>query len=260
MSKKSTPSRKPKYQPTEEQVNSLKLIRANVVNPERWAVPEDLIEVVRIPSLRGMAYGYVAEYEFTKYLRNELKIIEYDRDDDHKKTKSDLNFVYKGRRYSVQVKCLQTTLIKPISGDKFYAVAQNDASDRRTVTLPNGEKVNTTCYVIGEYDILVSTVQPFVGEWKFIFKKNKDLRRSAYKKYTEEQQKYLLASQEVVIYPVEPESGWTYDLLSLLSDPDLGKVHIIASNETSEKFVVDVPDSEASIVVETKKPKRKSTS
>jgi hypothetical protein len=249
-----------KYQPTEEQLQALRQIQSNVVDPHRWAIPDELLEVVRIPSLRGMVYGYVAEYEFTKYLREELEILEYDRDDDHKKTKSDLNFVYQGRRYSVQVKCLQTTLIRPVDNDKFKAVAQNDASDRRVITLPNGDKVNTTCYVAGEYDILVSTVQPFVGEWKFIFKKNKDLRRSTYKGYTEEQRRYLLASQEIIMYPIEPDSGWTYDLISLLSDPDLGNVHIIDSDNESEKYVVDIPDSEQSVIVETKKAKRKPTS
>ncbi len=66
-------------------------IRANVVDPTRRAVPETLIEVIKIPSLRGMVYGYVAEYEFTRYLRGTLNITEYTRDDDHKKTKSDLN-------------------------------------------------------------------------------------------------------------------------------------------------------------------------
>jgi hypothetical protein len=230
-------TRRIKYLPTEEQIERLKAIHENVVNPAHWAVPDTLLEVVKIPSLRGMVYGYVAEYEFAKYLVNALGIIEYDRDDDHKKTKSDLNFIYNRRRYTVQVKCLQTTLIRPIENDRFYAVAQNDASDKRTVTLPNGDKIETTCYVAGEYDILVSTVQPFTGEWKFIFKKNKDLRRSTFKGYTKEQQRYLLASQDVVIYPIEANSGWTYDLMSLLDDPDLGQIHVTESREDRQNFV-----------------------
>ncbi|RRR71817.1 MAG: hypothetical protein EI684_11000 [Candidatus Viridilinea halotolerans] len=93
-------------------------------------------------------------------------------------------------------------------------------------TLPTHRRADASSgsHSVGEYDILVSTVQPFVGEWKFIFKKNKDLRRSTYKNYTEEQRQYLLATQEVVIYPLDPESGWTYDLISLLDDPELGKI------------------------------------
>jgi hypothetical protein len=196
-------------------------VLANVLDPVRWSTPEVLMEIIKTPSLRGIVYGYVAEYEFMRYLREELKIGEYHRDDDHKKTKSDLNFTYNDRQYSVQIKCLQTNSIKLANGI-FRAVIQNDASDRRKVKLPNGEEIETTCYVAGEYDILVSTVQPFTGSWKFVFKKNKDLSKSKYHRYTEEQRKYLLATQEPITYPVE-DSGWTYDLLSLLSDPDLGK-------------------------------------
>ncbi len=220
-------ARRTKYTPTDEQIERMQVIQENVVNPRNWARPDTLLEIIKIPSLRGMVYGYVAEYEFTQYLTNVLGITEYTRDDDHKKTKSDLNFVYNKKLYTVQVKCLQTTLIRPIENGRFYAVAQNDASDRRTVTLPNGDVIETTCYVAGEYDILVSTVQPFTGEWKFIFKKNKDLRRSTFRGYTEEQRKYILASQEVIIYPIEADSGWTYDLLSLLNDPDIGKIRML---------------------------------
>ncbi|MFP4436710.1 MAG: hypothetical protein ACLFVO_05640 [Chloroflexaceae bacterium] len=236
---------------------TLEEILANVIDPTRWAVPETLIEVIKIPSLRGMVYGYVAEYEFTRYLRETLNITEYTRDDDHKKTKSDLNFVYNGKRYSVQVKCLQTTLIKQRADGVFKAVAQNDASDRRRVKLPNGEELETTCYVAGEYDILVSTVQPFTGKWQFIFKKNKDLRKSQYRGYTVEQRKYLLATQEPVTYPIDESSGWTYDLLSLLADPELGSTDLTDTTTDTEKITIENPDAEQPIIVEKKKKKRK---
>jgi hypothetical protein len=193
---------------------TLEEVLANVLDPARWVTPEVLMEIIKTPSLRGIVYGYVAEYEFMRYLREELKIEKYHRDDDHKKTKSDLNFTYKGRQYSVQIKCLQTNSIKLANGI-FRAVVQNDASDRRKVRLPNGEEIETTCYIAGEYDILVSTVQPFTGSWKFVFKKNKDLSKSKHHRYTKEQRKYLLATQELITYPIEV-SGWTDDLLSLL--------------------------------------------
>ena len=195
----------------------------NVQNPTRWATPEGLVEAIRTrPSLRGMTYGYIAELEFAKYLKEELGITEQTVDDDHKKTKSDITFVFNGKVYTSQVKCLQTTLIKEMRPGVFSAVVQNDASDRRTVTLPNGEKIQTTCYVAGEYDILVIKIQPFVRKWKFIFKKNKDLTRSTYKKYTLEQRAYLLATSEKVPYPNYADAGWSEDLLILLTDPELG--------------------------------------
>jgi hypothetical protein len=195
----------------------------NVQNPTRWATSEGLVEAIRTrPSLRGMTYGYIAELEFAKYLKEELGITDQTVDDDHKKTKSDITFVFNGKTYTSQVKCLQTTLIKEVKPGFFSAVVQNDASDRRTVTLPNGERIQTTCYVAGEYDILVTTVQPFVGRWKFIFKKNKDLTRSTYRKYTLEQRSYLLATSEKVPYPNYADAGWSEDLLILLADPELG--------------------------------------
>ena len=203
---------------------TLEEVLANVLDPVRWATPELLMEIIKTPSLRGIVYGYVAEYEFRRYLREELRIEDYNRDDDHKKTKSDLNFTYNHRRYSVQIKCLQTNSIK-LANSIFSAIVQNDASDRRRVKLPNGEEIETTCYIAGEYDILVSTVQPFTGSWKFVFKRNKDLSKSKYHRHTEEQRKYLLATQEPITYPVGV-SGWTDDLLSLLSDPDLGRSEI----------------------------------
>jgi hypothetical protein len=194
-----------------------------VQDPTRWATPESLTEAIRArPSLRGMTYGYIAELEFAKYLKEALKITDQTVDDNHKKTKSDMTFVFNGKMYTSQVKCLQTTLIKEIKPGVFSAVLQNDASDRRTVILPNGERIQTTCYIAGEYDILVTTIQPFVGRWQFIFKKNKDLTRSRYRKYTEEQRSYLLATSEKIFYPDYANDGWSDDLFPLLADPELG--------------------------------------
>jgi hypothetical protein len=192
-----------------------------------------------------MVYGYVAELKFAEYLRDELGIVEQTVDDDHKKTKSDITFIYKGKRYTTQVKCLQTTLIREISAGTFQAVAQNDASDRRTVELPNGDRLATTCYVAGEYDILVTTIQPFVGQWRFVFKKNKDLTRSSYRKYSVEQRKYLLATTEKITYPTYEAQGWSDDLLSLLEDPDLGE----ASEASRASNDVEVPGTHEKVKI-----------
>ena len=64
------------------------------------------------------------------------------------------------------------------------------------------------------------SLQPFAGEWRFAFKKNKDLKRTTSKKYTPYAQKFLLATLEDISFPLSPD--WTEDLLSLLRDPDLG--------------------------------------
>jgi hypothetical protein len=80
----------------------------------------------------------------------------------------------------------------------------------------------TTCYVAGEYDILVTTLQPFLGYWKFVYKKNKDLTRSSYSGYSPEQRRYLLATTEKIRYPDFAQMGWSDNLRDLLSDLDLG--------------------------------------
>jgi len=172
------------------------------------------------PSLRGITYGYVAEHAFSLYL-DTLGISEHFKEDDHKKTKSDRTFVRRGRRFTIQLKSLQTNTIQEASPGQFKAKVQNDASDRRKIKLPNGKTVETTCYQVGEYDILGVSLQPFTGDWQFAFKKNKDLKRSTSDKYSKVIRKYLLATIEEISFPLP--QGWTSDLFALLDDPDLGQ-------------------------------------
>lgn len=172
------------------------------------------------PSLRGMTYGYVAEHAFSLYLDN-LGIREHFKEDDHKKTKSDRTFVHRDRRFTIQLKSLQTNTIQETSPGQFKAKVQNDASDRRKIKLPNGKIVETTCYQVSEYDILGVSLQPFTGDWEFAFKTNKNLKRSTSDKYSKSIRKYLLATIEDILFPLSQD--WTSDLLSLLDDTELGK-------------------------------------
>lgn len=55
---------------------TLEDVLANVRDPARWVTPEILMELIKTPSLRGIVYGYVAEYEFMRYLREDLSIKE----------------------------------------------------------------------------------------------------------------------------------------------------------------------------------------
>lgn len=116
--------------------------------------------------------------------------------------------------------------------------------------MPNGDQIETTCYVRGEYDILAVSIQPFVGTWKFALKKNKDLQRSSYGRYTEAQREYLLATSETIIYPLQLESGWTTDLLSLLNDPDLGKAHVVQHTPIGDTILVETPVTEEIVIVQ----------
>lgn len=225
---------------------TLEEVLLNITDPAKWIDPDALMHLIaENPSLRGFTYGYVSEDEFVKYLLD-LSIVDHYKDDDHKKTKSDRTFVHGGMSYSVQLKSLQTKSIKELKTGTFQATVQNDASDRRRVKLGNGEEIETTCYVVGEYDILAVSLQPFTGKWEFAFKKNKDLRRSTNKKYTTEQQRYLLATTEIITYPLDSRSGWATNLHSLLKDTDLGTVQQV-NNDTK---IVTPPGTRRQVIIE----------
>lgn len=197
-------------------------VKENIQDPKHWIQYEALREIIMSNgSLRGMIYGYVAEVAFVNEFLEPLGIRDHFKPDDHKKTKSDRNFIYKGRTYTVQLKSVQTNTIKEVSKGRFAAKIQNDASDRRKIKLKDGSTMETTCYLAGEYDILGVSLQPFTGKWRFAFKKNKDLKRSTYRGYKPKVQRMLLATLEDISFPLTPD--WTEDLMSLLKDKDLGK-------------------------------------
>ena len=183
--------------------------------------PEELVSAIkRAPSLRGMILGYIAEEMFEKHVLNENPEISHvQKHDDHDRSvnKSDRDFRYNERKYSIQLKSVQTNSIAWLPDEeKLGADVQNDASDRRSVTLPNGNKVETTNYVIGDYDILAVPLFPFSGNWEFAYKRNRDCRLTDSKKYSDEDKQYLLSTTEKIHYPLSDD--WTTDLTSLLDD------------------------------------------
>jgi hypothetical protein len=88
--------------------------------------------------------------------------------------------------------------------DGFTGLFQCDASDRRPVTLPNGEEVETTCLVVGGFDLLAVNLFEFGQEWRFAFARNESLPRTTSKKYTPTQQQYLLKSGMPISWPLKP--------------------------------------------------------
>jgi hypothetical protein len=174
---------------------------------------EKLIE--KNPSLRGLLLGYMAEDKFEEMWLKRPEITECYKNDDHdRKGKGDRVIEYKGRRFVIEVKSLQTNTIMQTS-DGFIGKSQVDASDRRVITLPDGSKVNTTCLQVGEFDVLAVNLFGFGEKWNFVFARNFDLPRSNFRKYTEYQKKFLLAS----LVPVElPTKFPFYDDLFMLLD------------------------------------------
>jgi hypothetical protein len=183
---------------------------------QRWDITEhELTNLVNSnPSLRGMMLGYIAEYKFQTLYLNDPSITAVQKDDDHDRTKKgDRRITYKGKPYIIEVKSLQTKTIKSNDDDIWEGKAQVDGSDRRIVKFNDGSELNTTLLLRGEFDILAVNCFSFGDKWRFVFCKNEELPFSTFKKYTETQQKSLIASLVTVNWP--PRPPFTDNLFSL---------------------------------------------
>ncbi len=232
---------------------TLREVLDNIEDPSHWADFETMANVMeQVPSVRGMVYGNVAEVRFAEWLvLNGVPIGDQARDDDHAKTKSDRTITFEGRRYTIQLKSMQTNSIRETGPAQFSAKVQCDASDRRTVRLSTGKQVETTCYPAGEFDILGVGLHPFLGEWDFAFRLNTSLARSERQtKLTKHLNADELAELLKTLVPIEwplPEDGpWTRDLFGLLrASPDLGEaVHV------GDKTVVREPGTDKHAVID----------
>ena len=152
-------------------------------------------------SLRGVLIGYLAE---VRLMETWFRDYAFRRYDDHDRThKGDRWITYKEREISVEVKSLQSNYVTQVD-DGWSGRFQVDASDCRTVVLPNGESVTTTCLVVGEFDLVAVNLFEFGEEWRFAFAKNRDLPRSPFRKYTAEQRQYLLQTTPKITWPLQP--------------------------------------------------------
>jgi hypothetical protein len=204
--------------PTSGGPSAAETARRRVQDVDAWADAKDVVSVLKSnPSLRGIVMGYVAEDRFEILVLSRLAgATRIRKDDDHKKSKSDRRFVHGGREYTVQLKSIQTNSIRDKDG-MVVAVVQNDASDKRKLSLPSGKTIETTCYAVGEYDILAVPLYPFTGKWSdFAYKRNLDLSRSRFKGYSLEDRACLLATTERITWPLGTE--WRTSLVELLDE------------------------------------------
>lgn len=172
---------------------------------ERWKLtPQELSEIIsQNPSMRGLLLGYVAEYKLRKIWFSDERIDRAHKYDDHDRSRpSDLEVHYNGVPVTIEVKSLQTASVQQ-NEEGYQGKFQCDASDRRTVELPNGETMQTTCLVAGQFDLLAVNLFAFREQWDFAFIRNRDLPRSRYRRYTAEQRQYLLATLVDVTWPVQ---------------------------------------------------------
>lgn len=187
---------------------------------EQWDITEEqLTEMLDAnPSLRGMVLGYVAETKLKEIITMFPEVTYTTKFDDHnRKKKGDLYVVYHGKAFDIESKSLQSNMVKYDEINKeWIGKAQVDASDRREVTLPNGERLNTTLLLRNEFDVLAVNCFAFENQWRFVFARNRDLPYSNYKKYSEEARQSLIASLITVTWP--PKPPFYTDLRQLLNE------------------------------------------
>jgi len=173
---------------------------------EDWGLTAEELSTVlsERPSVRGILAGFVAEYKLQRSIFQDARIHKLRRYDDHDRSRpADFSFEYQGVEITVEVKSLQTSSVKNLNGG-FVGKCQVDASDKRTIDLPNGDRLATTCLLAGKFDILAINLFEFGQGWRFAFIANDQLPRSRYRRYTPEQRQYLLATSVEVRWPLEP--------------------------------------------------------
>lgn len=188
---------------------------------EKWQITaEELTTIVNEnPSLRGFIFGYVSEYKARTYFNGHTGVKNLIKYDDHDRTsKGDISFQYRGREFKIEAKSLQTNSVKHLGGDNWKGNFQCDASDRREITLPNGHTVNTTCLLVGEFDIVAVSLFAFGDKWRFAFAKNSDLPHpnARSRNVNPEDYEYLIKSLIGITWPLQPP--FTTDVFSLLDE------------------------------------------
>lgn len=172
---------------------------------EDWGVTIDELNDILAsrPSLRGILIGFLAEYRLARAWFTDARIHNVRRYDNHDRIRpGDFGFTYQGAPVTIQVKSLQSNSVRR-TATGYTGSFQCDASDKRKVKLPNGRTVETTCLVVGGFDLVAVNLFEFGQQWRFALAKNADLPRSKARKYTPEQQKYLLATSVKVTWPLE---------------------------------------------------------
>lgn len=181
-----------------------------------WGISADeFSEIVREnPSMRGLMFGFVAEYKLKKewLLRPGIRNLVRPRSHDRKQ-KCDFSFDYRGASVRVEVKCLDTPKVRYRDGT-YEGTFQCNASDTTDVPLPDGSTVLTNCLAVGGFDVLAVCLFAFGDAWRFAFALNEDLPRTTWRGYSLNQQKYLLKSAMKISWPLQ--APFADDLFTVL--------------------------------------------
>lgn len=170
---------------------------------KKWHLTEEeLTEITALnPSMRGLMLGYIAEYKLTKLYFSAPCFENVHKKDDHdRKQKGDLTVTYKGREFKIECKSLQTNSVRRTEPG-YEGKYQCDASDRRRIKVGR-RSVETTCLLVGEFDIVAVNLFAFEEKWQFAFALNDDLPRSTFQKYSPAIRRRLLATLMPVSWPL----------------------------------------------------------
>lgn len=187
---------------------------------DEWEIDAEILTTLLNdnPSLRGMLLGYVAEHKLKEIIEDIPGVSLATKFDDHdRKKKGDLHVVYRGKAFEIESKSLQSNTVSYDNDSGVWSArSQVDASDRREVTLSNGETLQTTLLKRGEFDILAVNCFAFEQQWKFVFARNMDLPTSKYAGYPAEVREQLIASLIPITYP--PTTPFVEDVHALLDE------------------------------------------
>lgn len=171
------------------------------------------------PSMRGLVLGYAAEFMFCKkYLDARTDIMSVKDDDHDRKKKGDRRLWYQEKELIIEVKSIQTNSVRLLQENPrlLRGGTQVDASDRRRVDFSDGTSLDTTCLLVGEFDILAVNCRPFTDNWDFAFALNVDLERSSYKENSPLQQSKLIKSMQYLTWPLKADGIFTTDFQDVL--------------------------------------------
>ena len=185
----------------------------------RWGVTPDELSTHALdnPSLNGLLMGYVAEIKLRQLVDANPLVTESTKADDHdRKNKGDRTIIYKGHRVRIESKSLQSLHVKELDNDTWKGKTQVDASDTTDVTLPDGSSIRTVCLRYGTFDVLAVNCFLFGNRWRWQFCRNRDLRKSGGRKYSEYQRQHLMATMHTVEWP--PSPPFRTDLWRLLDE------------------------------------------
>jgi hypothetical protein len=205
------------------------------------------------------------------YFDGNMEISNVTKYDDHDRAKKgDIAFDYRDYTFTVEVKSLQTASMKPQKrSGKAKPYFQCDASDSRLITLPNGEKKQTTSLIKGQFDLLAVNLHAFKGDWFFAFADNRDLptvaeNRGAEKNYSEYERGVLLKGTMFIDNP--PTHPYYEDPMPILDELVRRRMEariptntqLAAEGRTSFDILDDLMRLETGIKIEELEDKKKS--